>query len=399
MSIISWNCRGVGRPQELTVQRLTELRRTLFPEILFLMETMNSRNTLVDLQVWLGYDSLYTVDPVNTAGGLALFWKNSVDVNIMYADKNILDVQVIYEDKQFYLSCVYGNPIISLRHIVWERLTRFGVNRKSSWCMVGDFNEILNNSEKTGGPRRNDNTFLPFASMLDACDMTELPSSGNSFTWGGARGNMYIHSKLDRAFGNKGWFIQFPAANQRFLAKRGSDHRHVLIKLISSQDSYKGSFRFDRRMLHKPLVREAILKAWNSPGYHNFLPVSSRLSHCRKALSQWKKNSSANSQLRIIKLQDDLEHEQSSLIPSTQKVFKLKKDLLLAYRDEENFWKQKSKDDWILHGDGNSKVFHATVKIFRAKNAIAKLYDKDGRVQRSEASKGQVPIDYFKDLF
>ena len=149
---------------------------------------------------------MYTVDPVNTAGGLTFFWKNSVDVHILYADKNLLDVQILYEDKQFYLSCIYGNPIISLRHIVWERLSRFGVNRKSSWCIVGDFNEILNNSEKTGGPRRSDNSFIPFASMIDACKMTELPGTGNNLTWGGKRGNLWIQSKLDRAFGNIEWF-------------------------------------------------------------------------------------------------------------------------------------------------------------------------------------------------
>lgn len=250
---------------------------------------MNSRNTLVDLQVWLGYDRLYTVDPVNIAGGLALFWKSSVDVEILYADKNILDVKILYEDKQFYLSCVYGNPNISLRHIVWERLTRFGVSRESSWCMVGDFIEILNNSEKTGGPRRSDNSFLPFANMLDFCGMIELPSTGNSLTWSGKIGNLWIHSKLDRAFGNKDWFSQFPASNQAFLAKRGSDHRPVVIKLLSSQDSYRGSFRFDKRMLHKPLVQEAIQLAWNSPHFHASSSVSSRLRQCRKALSVWKK--------------------------------------------------------------------------------------------------------------
>lgn len=59
----------------------------------------------------------------------------------------------------------------------------------------------------------------------------------------------------------------------------------------------------------------------------------------------------------------------------------------------------KSKDDWILHGDGNTKIFHAAVKTSRAKNEVSKLTDVHGITHRSEASKAQVAISYFQELF
>ena len=84
------------------MNRLMEIRKKYFLELLFLMETMHTRNDLVDIQVWLGYDHVHNVNSVGRSGSLAVFWKNSGIVNILSSNKNLVDLNVQFGDKKFF---------------------------------------------------------------------------------------------------------------------------------------------------------------------------------------------------------------------------------------------------------------------------------------------------------
>lgn len=149
---------------------------------------------------------------------------------------------------------------------------------------------------------------------------------------------------MDRVFGNKAWSRLFPVASQLFLEMRGSDHRPVLLSLMDSHEKYRGSFRFDKRMLHRPDVKEAVRHAWSTNCNGLGASVADRIRDCRKALSRWKRSSDLNSKLRISRIQEEFDAAMSSRNPKPAVLSSLKFQLIKAYFDESSFWKQKSRD-------------------------------------------------------
>jgi len=75
--------------------------------------------------------------------------------------------------------------VLHLRSLLLEKLSSIGLVRNEAWCMIGDFNDILSNKEKLGGPSKLLASFQPFKDMVLNCDMHQLGSTGNGFTWGG----------------------------------------------------------------------------------------------------------------------------------------------------------------------------------------------------------------------
>ena len=59
-------------------------------------------------------------------------------------------------------------------------------------------------------------------------------------------------------------------------------------------------------------------------------------------------------------------------------ISRLNAELLLAYKKEEEFWRQRSRLTWLAAGDKNSGYFHAVCKGKRARNRISVLENASG---------------------
>lgn len=200
MKIVSWNCRGMG--SNWTISYLREIWHKHKPEFFF-SETKQDLNFFQGLQGHFGYDKLVTVEPRGSSGGLALFYNNDLNVNLLFTNNRMIDVEAEGMGKKKFMTFVYGDLVQKFRRQVWERLTRYGLQRTEPWFIIGDLNEITGNHEKQGGTSRNAGTFLAFNNMIRDCGLNEFPALGNVLSWQGRRGKEMLCCRLDRALAMK----------------------------------------------------------------------------------------------------------------------------------------------------------------------------------------------------
>lgn len=294
---------------------------------------------------------------------------------------------------------MYGNPVCHLRQVVWDKLIEIGISRDEPWLVLGDLNEILDNSEKLGGPTRAESSFFSFRNMISDCRLRETPSIGNKFSWAGVRNNMWIQCYLDRALGNEAWYCIFPRVQAEYLERIGSDHRPILIRFANENVSRTGRFMFDKRWLSKPACLEIIKAGWNKGGDTGHQSLMSRIAECRRLISHWKMATNQNSEKRIKNLRQRIATEGIKLQPNHDLLKSLRWELAEAYREEELYWKQRSHEKWVREGDKNTRFFHGSVKRRRVRNMITSLFDTSGIEQFSDGSKGEVDVDYFRKMF
>jgi hypothetical protein len=75
---------------------------------------------------------------------------------------------------------------------------------------AGDFNEILEESEKFGGCRKARGLMEAFKEALDVCNLSDLGASGLRYTWhNGQEGDSFIQERLDRVVASPDWCENF----------------------------------------------------------------------------------------------------------------------------------------------------------------------------------------------
>lgn len=266
------------------------------------METKNQDSFVLNELKDLNFDSHHLVSPHGQGGGgLALLWKKEVDIQVLSASHNFIDTKVSYKGNDFFRTFVYGAPEVANRQAVWDALSSLASSRSDAWFLTGDFNEILNNSEKSGGKERLESTFCAFRSFIAQCDLFDLQHTGNFLSWRGTRGSQatgtyVVHCRLDRTLVNSEWSDMFPTARSHYLLYEGSDHRPLLSVFDPTKLKSTKLFRYDRRLRCNPEVKELVDSTWNKNGE---LDVMTRISNCRSAIIKWSKEKYLNSKKTI----------------------------------------------------------------------------------------------------
>ncbi|KAG7572302.1 Endonuclease/exonuclease/phosphatase superfamily [Arabidopsis suecica] len=339
------------------------------------------------------------VEPRGKSGGLALLWKDSVQVKVLQSDKRMIDTQIKWQDKEFYLTCIYGEPVQAERGDLWERLTRMGQNRTFPWMLTGDFNELVDPTEKIGGPVRKDSSCVEFRQMLISCGLWEVKHSGYQFSWYGNRNDELVQCRLDRTVANQAWMEMFPQAKATYLQKICSDHSPLVNSLVGEQWKKWAGFKYDKRWIKREGFKDMISQFWSQQSATGDNRMMAKIASCRKEISRWKRATRPNSAIRLQELQFKIDAATKKVPFNKKELASLKRELNQEYINEEQFWKDKSRITWMNNGDRNTKYFHAATKNRRAQNRIQKLIDDDGREWTADVDLGRVAEVYFKRLF
>lgn len=128
------------------------------------------------------------------------------------------------------LGAVYASTKAEKRKDLWQDLSE-ALTVKVPCCLVGDFNQILSQSEKLGGANfRFDWRVRDFSNFINNNALIHLSTSGSLYTWcNGPPGKGSIFKRLDRGLVNQGWKDLFPDANITHLPRLSSDHKPLLI--------------------------------------------------------------------------------------------------------------------------------------------------------------------------
>jgi hypothetical protein len=344
MKILSWNCRGLSRPA--VVQTLRRLIRDQSPDVLFLSETKIPPQVSATLNR-LGFFLLTQVAASGSSGGLVLTWRPGVDLECFISNSNNISAWC-YSDPPYspwILSCIYGPPKRSDRRVFWESIAAIGDGFEASWLCIGDFNSVVNQSEKTGGRPVSSSSKCPFRRFIDHFGMIDVGFAGNPFTWSNNRtGLENIKERLDRGLASPSWVILHPKYSLIHLPAHNSDHNPISFNTNSTSCYLPRPFRFEEFWSKDPSCEQVIELAWQKyiPPYpDNCLPV--KLNLTKLALLKWNSLHFGNIHKKIketLNLIDVVQQETPSPANFDKEV-SLKLDLNNLLVKEESLWKSK----------------------------------------------------------
>lgn len=402
-TMLLWNCRGLMNPDAVdTARDLCGMHR---PDVLILTETRVDRDRAPGMAGRLPFDSYLATPTIGRRGGILLLWNSeAVKVSMVaFTEQDIHAVMEVKNSNSFWLfSAIYGSPRLNERKILWDNLETIATAQNLPWLALGDFNEILNDSEKMGGSPVDQNRALRFAEVLNNCGFIDLGFSGPPFTWSNLRQSEdLIQERIDRVVANASWKCMFPNAEVTHLPRVHSDHCPVLLDLNPrTHQALERPFRFQTMWMSHPDFKNLVKAAWDDkscPLENSIIIFSSRVSRWNKEVFGNIFHKKQHILARLKGIQRSLAYRPSRFLTDLEKQLRTEYSNLLE--NERELWMLKSRTEWIMEGERNTKFFHVSTLVNRRHNKIRGLLTPEGEWCFDPLILRNMVNKFFKNLY
>ena len=151
---------------------------------------------------------------------------------------------------------------------------------------IGDFNELLHNSEKCGRCQQPNWKLKGFRAAVSDSGLVDLGMKGYQYTWERSRGTVdWVEKRLDRALASSTWLSFFPKARVVSLEAMCSDHLPIFLDPFSHHPYPRiKRFKFENVWPRESDCVEVVTKSWERSGGR---PIQSKLLFSGADLMRW----------------------------------------------------------------------------------------------------------------
>ncbi|CAN0918166.1 hypothetical protein LINGRAHAP2_LOCUS30710 [Linum grandiflorum] len=144
---------GLGNSR--AIQVLGDLIKVHRHDVVFLSKKLVGKHKLEEIRVKVKFEGCFAVDVRGRSGGLGMLWREKSQLNLLRYQDNFIESEVHDGNGEtFRLTSFYGYPERERQQESWDLLRELGRNVNSSWCVIGDFNDILHQHEQKGRNER-----------------------------------------------------------------------------------------------------------------------------------------------------------------------------------------------------------------------------------------------------
>ncbi|XP_072076492.1 uncharacterized protein [Arachis hypogaea] len=202
------------------------------------------------------------------------------------------------------------------------------------------------------------------------------------------------------ALSNSDGRIAFPNANINILPRVNSDHHPLLASLEPERvDKGEKPFRYEAMWKTHSDFTRAVKELWNKD-----VDVPRALSIMTEGLRKWNIEDFGHvfkKKRRLLnRLNGFLKSPTYGRNPFLVELEKnLQEELNVILDQEKIFWLQKSRQQWIVEGDRNTKYYHTKTIIRRRRNRILKLRKEDGSWCENVEELKLIALNFFKKFY